>query len=173
MATHITKRCPKCGSVISFESYAHSPSKANRTKYGSPIRECNHCGNAFKDDEYREIAVEGIRKVDTSLVSPYSILFGILGVIIGIGSFRGGLSIGWALVVVFIFCFSPLSDILSYRKRMEYFERERIASENRLRNPVYAHALKSMGYDVPEKYLIPYDQTQSATQTFVDETTKH
>lgn len=75
MSTYQIKRCPYCRRVYERNSYAGCPSKDNRTKYGSPLKKCSFCGQYFKDDQYREIALEGIREVDTRHISPATVVF--------------------------------------------------------------------------------------------------
>ena len=164
MATHITKKCPQCGKIYSYDSYPGVPSKDNRTQYGSPIRKCQLCGSIFKDDDYREIAVDGIRPVDTSFISPYSILSLVIGALAIYTSIYMGYSWVWyILLLLVIFGFSPLLDILSYRDRKKIFEEERIKSEERLSDPTYAETLKELGYNVPEKYLPPSSDSQESS----------
>ena len=153
MATFITKRCPSCGAMYEHRLYAHYPSKDNRTKYGSPIRNCIKCGCHFKDDEYREIAISGIRDVDQSVVSPYNLFFGIFGLLFIIFGMNTGVSLGIVAAMFLFFEFPVLSNILSFNKRQRALEAERMASEKRLQDPVYVMALRNVGFFVPAKYL--------------------
>ena len=152
MATIRTKRCPRCGEVYASDYYALNPSKENRTKYGSPLKTCKSCGSSFLDDEYREIAVEGVRDVDTRHISP----FGIFAACFGIAIFLFGLYVGagkTAAMIMALCCLDPLAELLSYKQRTKQLEAERQASEERLKDPAYALALKKAGYPVPNRYL--------------------
>ena len=152
MATHQTKCCPECGEVYERNSYAGRPSKANRTEYGSPLKKCSKCGTYFKDDEYREIAVDGIRSVDTMLVSPSSIFVGIVGIVLCLGALLSGAYVP-AIAFLVLFGISPAMEALSYKKRQAELEQKKAESEARLQDPGYALILKKMGYNVPDKYL--------------------
>lgn len=73
MGTTIWKKCPNCGKVYEYDFYNGYPSKDNQTKYGSPVKICKRCSKAFFDDNYREIAIYGVREVDLMKVSPQTI----------------------------------------------------------------------------------------------------
>lgn len=157
MSTYQTKKCPHCGKVYERNSYAGRPSKDNRTKYGSPLIVCSSCRKGFLDDEYREIAIDGPREVDTKRISPAGIVYGLLGVIIGLVGFSGGSVVAGCIFLIMGLYF-PLSELSSYEKRQEALKKEALASEMRLQNPTYAATLKRLGYDVPEKYLRSFSQ---------------
>ena len=153
MSNVITKKCPKCGAVYTNESAAHRLSKKNWPKYGSPIKKCERCGSIFKDDEFREIAIDGIPDDNESIITRDSVTFVVFGSIFTFLAMAAGVSI-WVVLAIFgIFGHFALSDILSYLKRQRFLEKERIESEKRLLNPSYALTLKIMGYNVPKKYL--------------------
>ena len=60
---YITKKCPHCGKAYSIMQ------PKGTGFYGSPIRHCSKCGKDFIDKDYREIAIDGIRNVDTQKLS--------------------------------------------------------------------------------------------------------
>ena len=154
MATYQLKKCPKCGTVYERNSYAGNPSKDNRTKYGSPLKMCPSCKVTFVDEEYREIAIEGVRDVDTQYVSPASVVFTMFGAMMFFMSF---ISTGKAFGVLFLIpgVYFLCDDLSSYKKRKKAFEILKLESEIRLLRPAYAVLLKQHGYNVPNEYLFP------------------
>ncbi len=157
MGTAIWKKCPFCGKVYDYDYYPGHPSKDNRTKYGSPLKVCKRCNKAFFDDDYREIAIYGIREVDLKRVSPSTIVFSLLGVAIGLtwlfSDMNDGESpiVGCIMLAVSAYIF--FSELLGYKKRRKRLEQLRIESKERLENHSYAMLLKNKGYPVPDKFL--------------------
>ena len=152
MATIQVKKCPKCGCVYERNSYAGRPSKDNRTKYGSPLKQCLKCKNIFIDSEYREIAIDGIREVDTKVISPAGIFYSVMSLFIAICSFAGGYSpIGIFFIIGALYL--SLNEILSYKRRQEALKKYAQESEKRMQNLQYAQLLKTCGHYVPDKYL--------------------
>lgn len=156
MAAYVTKKCPHCKKSISVLQ------PKGEALYGSPFRRCHHCGGGYIDKSYTEIAVSGIREADKAKVSPLYVL----GIIICVGFIvfflftnNGRVPsditfIFWAIVVfLVILIVLAFFDIKDYPKEKAYFEAEKAASEKRLSDIDYAIALKTIGYDVPEKYL--------------------
>lgn len=158
--TFQTKRCPHCRKVYESNSYAGYPSKANRIKYGCPIKVCNSCQKVFVDKEYREIAVEGIQEVDKARVSPATIVYSLFGCFLGIGVFVSVNQIA-GLVILGLSAWLFFDEWNGYEGRQERLVTLRKESEERLNNPVYAALLKKMGYDVPEKYLSQKSSTET------------
>lgn len=147
--TTITKKCPHCGSAY---MRGESTAKWNRVQYGSPIVQCNRCKQFFKDDDFREIAVDGIRKLDKMVVSPAGVVYGLLGLLIGISAIIGTGSAFGALIIIGGLI-TPIMEIATYKRRMEDLEKETIASGERLKVPEYAVVLDKMGYRVPKEFL--------------------
>ena len=156
MSTIQVKKCPKCGTVYERNSYAHRPSKDNRTKYGSPLKMCRTCKTVFKDDEYRELAIEGARDVDRSVVSPYGILMGVVALAATVSALWIG-SLGMAVFFLVLIGFTPFTEAVSYKKRQYELDLETVESKKRLLNPVYAASLQQVGYSVPNMYLSDTD----------------
>jgi len=152
MATYQVKKCPKCGCVYERNSYAGRPSKDNRTKYGSPLKQCLKCKNIFIDNEYREIAIDGIREVDTKVISPAGIFYSAMSAFMAICCFVSEYAPIGIFFLIGALYFS-LSEILSYKRRQETLKKYAQESEKRLQNLQYAQLLKASGYYVPDKYL--------------------
>ena len=152
MSTVQVKKCPKCGMVYERNTYAHNPSKDNRIKYGSPLKRCRNCNALFKDDEYRELAIEGARDADRSVVSPYGILMGVVALVATVLALCTG-SVGIAAFVLVLLGFTPFSEAVSYKKRQYELDLKTIESKKRLYNPLYAVSLQQVGYRVPDMYL--------------------
>lgn len=165
---YTTKRCPHC-------KYAYSIMEPKGgVFYGSPIRICERCGNTFIDNEYREIAVNGIRKADTKRIYPNSIarfIFFSFFFLVGLYLlYLDGLSdvpdtpTLWYLIITSILLIVDIYFLIieyrEYDERQCYLAQERKESEERLSNIAYAHFLKEIGYDVPEKYLVPKDDNE-------------
>ena len=156
MSTVQVKKCPKCGTVYERNTYAHSPSKDNRIKYGSPLKKCRNCNALFKDDEYRELAIEGARDADRSVISPYGILMGVVALVLMASALWVG-SVGIAAFILVLFGFTPFSEAVSYKKRQYELDLKTIESKKRLYNPLYAASLQQVGYRVPDMYLSDAD----------------
>ncbi len=82
MGINQIKRCPKCNAIYETNHYMGIPSKNNQLQYGSPVRICPHCKALFRDDNYHEIAVDGIRNADKSIISPRGIFLIVIAVIV-------------------------------------------------------------------------------------------
>ena len=167
MSTIQTKRCPSCGHVYERNTYAGHPSKDNRIKYGSPIRICPKCGKPIIDDEYREIAIDGLRKVDYSKISPATLFYGGFTIFIGILFLTVDTNVIIGILVTGVGIYLIVSEYLGYGKRQERFEQLRRESEQRLQNPQYAAALKNLGYHVPSRYLVDIQTQEPAESTAV------
>ena len=64
MSAYIRKKyCPYCKFICCYEK--RYTARRYMADYGSPIRQCSGCKQYFIDRDYREIAVQGIRGVDT------------------------------------------------------------------------------------------------------------
>ncbi len=143
MARIRRKMCPNCKKVLAVNDSAH---------YGSPLRQCGHCGKTYKDTDYREIAVEGIRPNDDKVLAPGLLVIALIGLGIWVYDLiRNEYGIEVFLIVFFVLI--PLYHVLTAKRRLKKLCEETVQSENRLKNPAYALLLKNMGYDVPEKYL--------------------
>ena len=148
---YVTKKCPHC-------NYPYTVLESKGAGYyGSPVRTCNKCGQTFIDKDYREIAIQGIREIDTQKISARTILFLIIGIFFGVGIFYlfdvDVISVIVAIIAVLLPTLNLISEYRNYGKRQAYLTMEKINSERRLENHEYAVFLKSLGYDVPKKYL--------------------
>ncbi len=159
MSTTIKKYCPKCHYRYSRRWYYGYPSKKNQIEYGTPIQKCPSCGEVFIDRDYHEIAIDGIRKVDTKHISGgtlfHSSLSFVFGTFLLIASIYSG-SIGYSLVsigVIALGAYELWDEYRGYDERQEWLQRETQESERRMKNPHYALQLKALGYDVPDCYL--------------------
>lgn len=114
-------------------------------------KRCPKCGKVFIDREYREIELEGIRKVDTRRVSPRTIvdtvMLGGVGIATVVNEVWGG--IVFLIGAIYIF----FDEYCGYNKRQEALKLETEMSRLRLENPKYAQALKENGFYVPEHYI--------------------
>ena len=156
-----TKSCPHCG----FHYSIMQPAKSGF--YGSPFRTCSICRKSFIDKDYREIAVSGIRSVDTQRVSTSTALLSIFPALFFAAGLYCCFSVGFSpssvlitaggAVVLAIVIWLMFSEARGYEQRQQYLKQESEQSEARLRNPEYALALKKLGYHVPEKYLIKFE----------------
>lgn len=151
---YVKKECPQCGYVYEKNTYGGYPSKENRIRYGSPLRKCINCGNMFLDDEYREIAIDGIRGVDTMRISPATILLSCFAVIMGISTiWSWNELIGIVILGTGIFFF--VDEWTEYENRQKKLEIQIQESEERMKSAAYAFVLKKLGYDVPDRFLDP------------------
>lgn len=148
--TYQIKKCPQCGNVYESKTYSFHPSKANRTVYGSLLVSCRHCHNLFIDTDRREIAVEGVRPIDESMISPQSLFVGIVLIIAGCIVMAETIFGGLALFLLGLI--PAVLELTSFKDRQASLEKERKLSEERLKNPLYAQLLIARGYNVPEKY---------------------
>lgn len=171
--TYVTKRCPHCGKAYSVMQ------PKNIGVYGSPLRRCQFCAKTFIDKDYREIAVSGIRHVDTKKIATGTILLGvfpalffILGIVL---SFQLPLSenktplylaLGGAIALLGV-VYLCWAEAKGYKNRQQYLQEESQRSEMRLKSLEYASLLKELGYSVPAKYLL----SQNTTTTILHHTT--
>ena len=155
--TYITKSCPHCG----FPYSVAQPAKSGF--YGSPFQRCQLCGQQFIDKDYREIAVSGIRNVDTQHVSVGTAILGVFPFLFMVSGLYIGFSASFDTQTILITAGGALffagvlwlvvSEAKGYDERQKFLKKESARSEARLQNPQYAAELKRLGYHVPEKYL--------------------
>ncbi|MBR2048857.1 MAG: hypothetical protein IJ960_09720 [Oscillospiraceae bacterium] len=155
--TYQTSSCPSCGATLEISM----PGSAYL--YGSPIRQCPSCGNSYWDQNYHEIAVEGIREADVTVKNFGQNLFGslvatvICGGLLGFFLNRGRLHIGLLIVTAFFALFFVYTIVNAIKiksgSKQKELERERQESIRRLQDREYAWMLKNIGYPVPEQYL--------------------
>ncbi len=153
MPTYQVKKCPKCGAAYEKNTYGRHPSKDNRVKYGSPLKMCSKCQNIFIDDEYREIAIDGVRKADTQHISPAGLLYSGISIFASISSFACQYTLG-GIIFILIALYLSLRELLTYNIRQQMLKKLTQESEERMKNIQYAQLLKKYGYNVPEKYLL-------------------
>lgn len=166
--------CPRCGESIG------QPSKYQ--PYGSPVRVCKTCEQTYLDDSYIELALYKknmyqVRRIDKSSLFAAFLSFVVIILMfwaLFAGSikflpFFGGFLI--QLVIFAVAAFVVLNGLQNYSRLIKKQERERSASENRLRDPKYAWALKEIGYQVPEKYL--KDRTAMSDEENFKTSTEH
>lgn len=150
--TFQTKKCPHCGKVYERNSYAGNPSKYNRQQYGSPLKICSECKTPFLDDEYREIAIDGVRFPDKMVISPAGIVFSLLALIMSIMGFVNA-SVPYGLIFLAESLYLSLSEILTYKSRQRKLEKLTRESEERMKDPMYALLLSKAGFYVPDRYM--------------------
>ena len=143
MATSTRKICPHCKKVLAVNE---SP------RYGSPLRKCGHCGNTYRDKDYREIAVEGIRPNDDKVISTGWVVSALIGLAIWAYDLARN-EFGIEIILIALLVLIPLFHVLTAKRRLKNLCEETVRSEERLKNPTYALLLKSMEYDVPDKCL--------------------
>jgi len=163
MAFYQFYNCQKC----------NYPLIVNRSKdeviYGSPVQQCPRCGEVYLDKNYCEIAIIGLQEIDKGKFSLNYILFLFLSCFAIVGGIIG-ISMGYddnSMYYLFIILGSIMSifniwmivsEVKDHKNRIELLEKEAVESEKRLKNYEYAAFLESIGYDVPEKYLLKENQ---------------
>ena len=156
-AKGIQNNCPYCGKTIRVKRY-----KAEHA-YGSPVRACEHCGKTYIDRYYRELALEDPGSLDRRKITPKNIgmlLFGSLVIILAGFLFPEQKDLMIKILLMALGALLALSaswviitEYTTYGRRMQFFDEERAASEQRLSDPAYALKLKNAGFIVPERYL--------------------
>lgn len=142
------KKCPHCNTA-----YEQSGASRNtRSKYGAPLKRCASCNKYFRDNEYREIAIDGIRPGDRRRITSTGLIVFLFALAVGLVMFLEGVSGWWVAAAIGLY--SPLSELFTYKKRLAELDAEAEASDRRLHDPEYAATLKRLGYAVPEKYLV-------------------
>ena len=151
-------RCPFCGKQYGLTGDYH---------YGSPIRSCQKCKRQYLDYTYHEIAFEGIRQVDVNPTEEQKQdkrKQGIVAVVVGLAA------IAFGIVMIFFGWIAPWPFLIGgvavaggvglmkesgekgLAKTREKLEQERQASFQRVGDPNYIAALRSMGYQLPPNY---------------------
>ena len=152
----ITKTCPFCGKIYEQRNFnvarRREITEEDRWIYGTPMKICPGCKKLFIDKDVQELAITNLRKQDKVLINPASRTLSLMGLILGLLLYLGGLT-GFAIAAAAVGVLCAVMDLALYPTRMKKLERERQASEKRLSDPDYARALKKAGYDIPEKYL--------------------
>ena len=149
--------CPHCGKNLGKR-------EENDYFYDSPLRVCPSCKNTYFDSRYHEIAVEGIRPVDTCANEEFLAKKrknGRLKILGGIGVmilFVILIAVGW------IFYFFPIISITmiingvktiketkpeEMLKKQAELQVEARNSNERMQNPEYVQMLQSYGYARP------------------------
>ena len=149
--------CPHCGKKLA--GY-----QRGQCWYGSPIVTCKSCGKRYVDRRFHEIAVEGAVKNDLSLrrdglvallaVGGFAIAFGMnyhMVVTWERYSVRNVLIQALAVVLLLFAAVDAVSILTGIKAK--WVERERQASEARLRDRAYAQELADLGWSVPDQYL--------------------
>lgn len=153
MASYDIKRCPSCNQPYEKNFYSGKPKADEKIRYGSPIKTCSSCGHEFLDQDYKEIALEGVPNMaDYKRFTPGTILYTVLAFGLAIFSYIIDfqfLPVFFALLGVIIIG----SDIVSYTKRQNHLKKEIELSKKRLEDPAYALKLLKYGYPVPYEYL--------------------
>ena len=98
------------------------------------------------------IAIEGVRNVDTQVISPAAIVYTGISIFASITQFVGNNTV-WGIVFIVIALYFSLREILTYKFRQAELQKYTTESEKRMENLQYALLLKQCGYDVPEKYI--------------------
>ena len=144
---YTTKKCPHCGKM-----YSITQSK-NIAGYGSPFRLCKSCGKTFFDQDYSEIAIHGIRKVDKRRFSFGFVIFLIFCLLVTLfGVFTANKQViigGLALCLLFAWCI--YTEAAKFDERQAWLAKETQASKDRLKDETYRQALRELGYEVPEE----------------------
>ena len=147
MAAYTTKKCPHCGKTYSFME------PKGTGNYGSPLRICASCGKPFVDKDYREIAISGVRKIDTQRFSFAWVTFIIISLFFaGFGLYTGSNSfvIG-GLVFSLLSAWCIYSDISKFDERQAGLAKETKESYERLKDEKYRQILRDLGYSIPEE----------------------
>ena len=156
MATQTYKKCPHCGKVYEYYS---TYTKQYRNHSGSPFVTCKYCGESFIDKDIKEPALKpyegdlGILECFTFFLFP----FGVAGVFFLICAFNTEEYFLISLIISILslggYLALTIHTIVSRKRITESLKKDYIESEKRLKNPLYAKALKEAGYQVPDKYL--------------------
>ncbi len=159
MASYDIKRCPSCNQPYEKNFYSGKPKPEEKIRYGSPIKVCSFCKKEFIDEDYKEIAIEGIpNENDYKRFQSGTILYTISSFAMAFFSFIFDFQL---LPILFVILGIIIigSDIISYNKRLNHLEKEKAASRERLNNPNYALRLLQHGYRVPQEFL-PKEDTE-------------
>jgi len=146
-----TGQCPNCGATISIGI-------SNSHNYGSPLQTCPKCSKIYVDKTFHEIEIEGIRECDVSTKGSAGLMVGsAIAAIVSLLLFSFISHLGLIVVflfsvIAFVYTIVDAIKIKSGKAKAE-LEAERQKSIQRLQNKEYAHAMKQLGYNVPEKYL--------------------
>lgn len=163
---YVTKKCPHCG----YRYTINKPSSA--VEYGSPMRKCSRCGRTYVDKDFREIVLCD-KIVGTESIQPATIfmcigpgLLAFFELCLFISNQSFFMETRWwgqivliILAIAFIWLFVS-EDLKTEKTRLDFLEREKKASAQRLANPEYARWLKEQGYRVPDRYLYPEDDSE-------------
>lgn len=149
--------CPYCGAKI--KDYV-----ANKWLYGSPVRVCGKCGKNYIDRRYHEIAVEGYQpgtlsvkralKVLLICIALFLICAGILYYELNFQSYYHPMYLFLVPMSAFAVIFM-IVDIIRIKtgSKERALEKLKAESEERLGDTEYARTLKSIGYNVPQRFL--------------------
>ena len=152
----ITKTCPFCGKIYEQRNFnvarRHEITEEDRWVFGTPMKICPGCKKLFIDKDVQELAITEPRRQDKVLITPASCRLALMGLILGLLLYLGGLT-GFAIAAAAVGVLCAAVDLALYPTRMQKLKREREASEKRLSDPDYARALKRAGYDIPDRYL--------------------
>lgn len=155
--TMVELKCPHCGKIVATRA-------ANRYSYGSPLKNCRFCKENYLDPFFHELAAE----------PPAPNAFSVKHKLIGMGLFAVFFAISfafhwlevtyensyhpmfaWLMVILAVGEILFVAEIILIKTGFKERRTERLrkASEERLKNPVYARELARLGYPVPKKYL--------------------
>lgn len=149
--------CPNCNHLNEFPSN-------NVWRYGSPIVKCQKCQSEYLDDQFREVAIEGIapKSSKASLYFFLGLVFLALPLIeaaviyfftLTPGTYRYEKAIirsiiGGIASLPCFFMFFRIKFGFQNKSNKKYMQE----SEERLKDPIYVQKLESYGYKIPDKF---------------------
>ena len=153
----VESNCPNCNYLNEFPCN-------NVWRYGSPIVKCQKCQAEYLDDQFREVAIEGLapRSNKASLYFSLGLVF-LAGSLVGAamiyfhtltpGTYYYEKTIIGSIIECIIslpcfFMFFRIKFGFQNKSNKKYMQE----SEERLKDPIYVQKLESYGYKIPDKF---------------------
>jgi len=147
-SNRITIECPHCHKPILAGGNGNG-----RKKFGSPIRNCPFCGNIYADDYYVEpvwLSRKERKQTMLSWQDFVGILFGAISLLMGI-IYRHDVPCMAGIFLTPIFTINLIQNLKFDPETDEDFQRELLASKQRVSDPKYIITLWEHGYPVPSE----------------------
>jgi len=159
MAVRTFRKCPFCGKAYSAETL-----RDHTGRWGSPFFTCAACGKVFVDTSRIEPALLPLEEPDLSFkrllfvnLFPYGLLALLfLAAAVRAHALAKSADIAMGIAAAVLFALYWIRVYQGCRTREEVLDRTRRLyeeSRKRLLDPMYAVALRELGYAVPEEFL--------------------